>query len=258
MKKVITIIIIFYSLGVFHSFAQVKKDSLNIPSKKSTANNDRIVLDLFDDIWQSAPSGIKVNTYSPGVDIYGMGNIAFGKSPFSLGIGFGFSVHNLRSDATPTDSINVNYPQYTLAGITVFEPIPGYAYNHEIKYYNNKFTLTYFEIPLELRFRHITEKKKAVKFSIGGKIGYMIGDHTKYKGTEYESGIPNDPNLGTATVKYKTYNISNLNPLEYAATVRIGYGMFNIFGSYSFSKIFKNNKGPQMFPLSVGISITPF
>jgi hypothetical protein len=246
-------------LGIFHSFAQGKKDSLNIPSKKSTTSNDRIVLDYFDDIWQSAPSGIKVNSYSPGVDIYGMGNIAFGKSHFSLGIGFGFSVHNMRSDATPVNETKFDSTsgKFITTGNTVFEEIPGMVNNRTITYNNNKFSLTYFEIPIEIRFRHMNQKKKAFKFSVGGNIGYLVSDHTKYKGIQYAGDI-SDPNLGTATVKYKTYKISNLNPMEYSATVRLGYGMFNIFGTYSFSKTFKNNKGPQMFPLSVGISITPF
>jgi hypothetical protein len=221
-----------------------------------SGGGDRLVLDIFDDIWQSTPSGMKVSGYCPGFNVYGMGNIPFGKSNFGLGLGLGFSTHNLRSDAVPVDSANGNYTYFGKIPTSIVNWSTGSHYS--VKIDNNKLSLTYAEIPIEFRYRHLNKKKKAVKFSIGGKVGYLISDHTKYKGTEYESSIPSDPNLGITTVKYKTYNISNLNPLEYAATVRLGYGMVNLFASYSFSKTFKENKGPQMFPISVGISVTPF
>jgi hypothetical protein len=257
MKRIIVIIIFFCFLGIFHSFAQDTKDnSIKAPTKMSSGGGDRLVLDFFDDIWQSTPLGIKVNSYSPGFNAFGMGNIHFGKSNFGLGLGIGFSTHNLRSNAIPVDSANGNYTYFDKIPTSVLNLSAGSYYS--VKIDNNKLSLTYAEIPLEFRFRHLTQKKKAIKFSIGGKVGYLISDHTKYKGTDYYFSIPTDPNIGTTIVKYKMYHISNLNPLEYAATVRIGYGMFNIFASYTFSKTFKDKKGPQMYPVSVGISITPF
>jgi hypothetical protein len=255
MKIFFTVILLF-SFGIFHSFAQDRKDSLAHGKKHSTIStgkSDNLILDYFTDIWQKAPSGMTVSGYSPGIDIYGMYNIPFGKSKLSLGFGFGFSSHNLRSDAVPIKADSNGH--YSLTGNTIFQKIPPIN-NKEIKYDVNKLSLTYFEIPLELRFRKENKNKKAFKFSIGGKIGYLINSHTKYKGIQYLGDV-NDPNLGVTNVKYKVYKIDNLDPLQYSATVRIGYGMFNIFGSYSLSTIFKKDKGPQMFPISVGISVTP-
>jgi len=255
--KTFIAILLFCSFGILHSFAQVNSDSTLKPIKKKSNSADRLILNLYDDLWQKNPSGISVKGYSPGFDVYGMGNIPFGKSDFSLGIGVGFSTHNFRSDATPTDTANGPQTYFSKIPTTVFNVTTGNNYNVTVN--NNKLSLTYAEIPIEFRFRHITQKKKAIKVAIGGNIGYLIGDHTKYKGTYYETGNPYYlSNVGTTTVKFKTYNISNLNPLEYAATVRIGYGIINLFATYSFSTTFKDNKGPQMFPVSVGISVTPF
>ena len=247
MKKVL-IFILFSSFFISAIYAQDQSNTNSIKKGKS----DRIIINLCTDIWKNADPGMTVSPYSPGFDIYGMYDTPLGKSKFSFALGLGFGTENLRSDAMPENETKFDstLAQYVETGKTIFERIPDYVNNKKINYDINKLTLTYLDIPLELRFRKENKKGKAFKFSIGGKLGYLVNSHTKYKGTDLTDGDGN--------VKYKTYNIPNIEPLRYGAMVRFGYSFFNIYGYYSFSKIFKENKGPQMYPISVGICITPF
>ena len=254
MKKIITLSLILTTcLCCIHAQDDSKLGGIKFGKK------DAILLNIYTDIWQTTDSSMTISPYSPGFDVYGMYSIAFGKSKFSFGFGLGVSTHNLRSDATPQNEIkwNADSSQNILTGNTIFSRIPDYVNNNEIKYDNNKLTLTYFDIPLELRYKKENKKGNVIKFAIGGKAGYLLSSHTKYRGTKYEGSI-SDPDLGTADIKYKTYKIKNLESLRYGLTVRFGYGLVNIFGYYSLSKLFKKDKGPEMYPISAGICITPF
>jgi len=246
MKKLITIIL-FSAIGIYSVKAQ---DENKIKSRYS-GKEEKLMLNFYTDLWQNVDSSMTVSAYSPGFDVYGMYNIPFGKSKFAFGFGLGFGTHNIRSNAMPAnefrhDSVLGNVE----TGNTIFERIPDYVNNKEIKYDINKLTLTYFDIPLELRYKTKNKKDDAIKFAIGFKVGYLLSSHTKYKG--------NDLSGGDFDVKYKTYKIKNIEPLRYGATARFGYGIWNVFGYYSLSKIFKVDKGPEMYPISAGICITPF
>ncbi len=48
-----------------------------------------------------------------------------GKANSDLGIGFGFSTHNLHSNGTPDNQIDTTKGLNTLTGITVFNKIPS-------------------------------------------------------------------------------------------------------------------------------------
>jgi len=250
MKKIIALMFIcsFFLSNIYAQEEGTESKSGGNASGKS----DRIMLNLYTDMWQDVDSAMTVSAYSPGVDIYGMYNVPFGKSKFSLGFGLGFGTHNIRSDAMPADEYKFDTVTATTiyTGKTIFEKIPDYVNNKEIKYDVNKFSLTYFDIPLELRFFSQNKKGKTIKFAVGGKMGYLVNNHTKYKGDDLAGG--------ESDVKFKTYKIKNLELLRYGATIRLGYDMYNIFAYYSLSKLFKADKGPEMFPVSLGICVTPF
>jgi hypothetical protein len=234
MKKLFAIFL-FSCFCISIVFAQDEGKTAGISSSKG----DRVVVNFHTDLWQTDDSSMTISGYSPGFDIYGMYNIPLGKSKFGLALGFGVGTHNIRSNAMPVADSTEK---------TIFIEIPEYKFNKEVKYDINKLTVAYFDIPLELRFRTENKKGKAIKFSVGGKLGYLINSHTKYKGTDLGDG--------DGDVKYKSFKIPNLEPLRYGATLRFGYSFFNVYGYYSLSKLFKADKGPEMYPISVGIAFT--
>ena len=51
---------------------------------------------------------------------------------------------------------------------------------------------------------------------------------------------------------------SYFNNSRLAATARIGYGYFSLFGSYNLTSIFKENVAENMRLLQVGLSLSGF
>ena len=105
----------------------------------------------------------------------------------------------------------------------------------------SKLSTGYLTLPLLLEFQvPVNEYGKCFFFS-GGLIGGLkLGSHTKVK---YNGD------------KSKNHDDFNINPFRYGATARIGYKGINLFGTYYFSTFFKNNRGPEMNPFTIGICL---
>jgi len=50
----------------------------------------------------------------------------------------------------------------------------------------------------------------------------------------------------------------NLLPYRAAAAVRIGYGSLNLFAEYALTPLVQKNKGPELTPLNIGLTIVGF
>jgi hypothetical protein len=57
-------------------------------------------------------------------------------------------------------------------------------------------------------------------------------------------------------MKIKNKDDFSLNLLRYGVTARLGYEMFQAYGTYYLSKMFEEGKGPELFPFEVGIALT--
>jgi len=203
---------------------------------------DRLVIDLFSDIWQNIPKDdLKPAAINRGIAFSMMFDKPLGYSNFSLGIGIGYSGHNLYSSSKLTI-----IPDLNANPVFAFSKIPD-----GIDYKTNKININYIEIPFEIRFRTKNTSEK-FRIHIGGKIGYLINAHTKYKGEESLGFNDN------STVKIHFTNSEEVNSLRYGIQARIGYSDYNLFAYYALNPLFKEGKGPEMFPISVGLSYTPF
>lgn len=111
-------------------------------------------------------------------------------------------------------------------------------------YKKSKLLVTYLTVPLlfELQTNRYANWNS---FHIAGGVssGLRIGSHSKVKFDK--------PNGGTE--KSKDRNDFNLNPFKLDATVLIGWGAFNIFGTYGLIDMFKMDKGPELRTFSIGI-----
>jgi hypothetical protein len=116
-----------------------------------------------------------------------------------------------------------------------------------VSYRKAKFSSVYFDIPLEIRFK----SKSEVRFAVGFKFGFLVKAYTKYKGNDF---LDSNAKL----VVYKTSRIPNAEKNRYGFTARLGYKWLNLWGYYQLSTVFVKSKGPDMYPISVGISILPF
>jgi hypothetical protein len=110
----------------------------------------------------------------------------------------------------------------------------------------NKLSTTYLNVPLILEFQ-IPAGKKRVYFSGGLLGGIKLGSHTKivYK----ENGDKK---------KIKDKDDYNLNSLRYGITARAGYKGLNLFATYYLTPLFETNKGPELYPFYIGLTLIDF
>jgi hypothetical protein len=208
---------------------------VNATTKKKIS----IGVGLFDDIWMNMPEGIKSRTINQGASVMTTYNVPFGKSNFSFAIGLQLTIHNMFGNfyiyKNKTDS-------------TVFKKIPD-----TISYKRSKMKLTYLEVPVEFRFK----SKSKVTVALGFKGGMVINSSTKYVGNGPLNNTNYSVNQSETTI-IKMAGVRNLEQFTYGPTIRIGYSWVNISGYYMLSTIFKSGKGPEMYPLSIGVIFMPF
>lgn len=229
MKK-IALLLLLISIS-FCSFSQ--------ESKKEEEKIKKIYIgaDFFDDIWLDAPDGMDISYFNRGSNVFALYNFPLKKSNFIFGVGLGISSHNLYSNS---------YPVLDEDGNTAFSKISDIALDEKDDYKNNKINITYLDIPMDLRFN----TKKGFKYSIGIKGSLKLSDHTKYKGDDFKLGTDND-------IKIKEFNVNGISNNRIGITARFGYKWINLYGYYSITKLFEDGSGPEMYPISFGISITP-
>lgn len=240
MKKYFFIAMVF-ALSTA-TFAQ--DDGYDVEVSSKLKKTDRVIFDIYSDMWQDTPTGISYTPTQRGFGYSSMQDFPLGNSNFSFAIGVGINMHNFYSDGILTTDTN---------GISEFIPIPKTytdgTETKDISYKINKLTLTYIETPIEFRFR--SKGSNTFKVYAGFKFGMLLQEHTKYLGDDFISGTDNQ-------IKFKEYKHQNFERFRYGPTIRIGYNMISLFGSYTMTGIFETDKGPGMYPITVGISIMPY
>lgn len=199
---------------------------------------DKIAMgvDVFNDMVMDAPADIKFRGFNPGANIYAMRNFPLGKSNFAFAAGIGLGMHNLYSNSTLQDT----------SGISFFSKMPDKTTDgKDLSYKKSKLSLTYLDVPAELRFK----TESGFRIAIGIKVGYLINAHTKYKGDDFEDG---------SKTKIKISSLPNMQSWRFGPNMQIGYKWVNLTAFYSLSKVFEENLGPQIYPISLGLSLRPF
>jgi len=110
----------------------------------------------------------------------------------------------------------------------------------------SKLASAFLRVPLilEVQFPRTIRAKRV--FLSGGLITALkLGSHTK---VIYKDG--NGKN------RDKNRDDFNISPFRYGLTARIGYGSINVFGDYYFTPMFVADKGPELYPFSLGLSFT--
>jgi hypothetical protein len=109
-------------------------------------------------------------------------------------------------------------------------------------YSKSKLVVDHLNVPLMLEYQtNKFSKSNSFHVSAGMLFGLKIGSHTKMV---YDSGN-----------KSKERNFSSLSPFKYDAIVRIGWGVINLYADYSLGTMFKKDKGPELYPFAVGITL---
>ncbi len=141
------------------------------------------------------------------------------------GVGFKWNNYKFRNTNTVLSSDST---------ILKFEEKP------EVNGKMSKLTTWYLMIPILIEFQIPTQGKEFY-ISAGVEGGLKLSAHTKIK--------TND------NTKFKDRKDFFTTSLDYRLTARLGYGNFGIYGAYSMMPLFEKNKGPELYPLAVGVSL---
>lgn len=158
-------------------------------------------------------------------------NFTIVRNHLGLVTGLGLEYNNYRFD----DNVVINE---TDAGVLF-----GYKDNDGTRNYSkSKLVVDYLNVPLMIEYQtNKFSKPNSFHVSAGMLVGLKIGSHTKMV---YNSGN-----------KQKERNFTSLNPFKYDATVRIGWGIVNLYADYSLGTMFKKDKGPELYPFAMGITL---
>ncbi|MEO8583212.1 MAG: outer membrane beta-barrel protein [Flavitalea sp.] len=214
---------------------------MNLPLAIPTGSRDHLLIQLGIDRWSNKPDSLNIKGLSRSFNIYFMYDFPFKASPhLSIGAGIGISVSNIYFKETYID----------IAGKTnsklVFNNVGDTT--HFKKY---KLMTTYLEAPIELRYvADPLHPKKSWKAAAGLKFGTLLGATTKGRTLQNSAGST----ILTYTEKDKSKKF--FNGTRISAIGRIGYGSFSLFGSYQINPFVKQGLGPDVRPLTVGITLS--
>jgi hypothetical protein len=192
---------------------------------------------LNDDMKIEAPDGyeyLELNTgksVAVGLNVFQQ-NFRMGKSNFWFFTGLGITWNNYRFDK----NVLLNTSTGVLTG--------RFDTTSTRNYSKSKLTTTYLTVPLMFEFFSDRKMKKAVHVGVGAMLGYRIGSHAKQKYVQDDN-----------TEKSKQYDDFYLNAFRYGARFAVGYRKWNVFADYSISEMFRDNKGPVLNPVTIGISV---
>lgn len=129
-----------------------------------------------------------------------------------------------------------------------FGKIEPVGFNPEWNIKKSKLTSIYLTVPLLLEFQiPVKYNTRRVHLAAGVVGGLRLGTHSKIK-YKFKGN----------THKDKDHDDFNLKTLRYGAQVRMGYRSLNFFATYGLTDSFEKNKGPEMVPYTVGITLVTF
>ena len=185
--------------------------------------------DLYSDINTGAKyENFDLRSINQGFGTYLTYNFPMGESKHTVSLGAGYSCHN-----------------YYMKNAWLAEP-----YAHSITFVEavtkkSKLVFHYMDIPLEVNFR-IADK---FKISFGAKVSFLIQANSKAIGYMYGDGHKWE-------IRYN--NINAAESIVYSAFARMGYRSVNLFVGYQFNNSFKDGRGPEIMPFSIGIGIRAY
>ena len=227
----------------FVSAAFAQKDSTvhNIKKAvKETPSNDHFMIQLGHTSWIGQPDSIKTKGLSRSLNIYLMLNFPFKTNPhWSVALGPGIATDNIY-----LNKMNVGIKDPT-ASIR-FQDV-----SDTVHFKKTKLGTAYLEVPVELRYRfNPDDDRKSVKLALGVKVGTLLNAHTK----EVELQSSTGQTLNAYTQKESSKRFFNKQRLSVMG--RVGIGSWTLFASYSITPVFKDALGPQVRPLTIGLTLS--
>ena len=220
----------------------ISQTKSSIPTKIGNRAADHLMVQLATNFWTGTADSVTsyIKGFNRSANVYLMYDKQFKTNPrLSAGIGVGVGTSNIYFDKMET-RIAANSAK-----------LPFIRTDTGNNYKKYKLATAYLEIPVELRFMAKPETpNKSLKAAVGLKVGTLLNAHTKGRNLQTASG----GKLNGFTVKESSKAFFNTTRL--AATARVGYGIFSLFGAYNITGVFKDGVAPDIKPVQIGITIS--
>ncbi|MGZ6416827.1 MAG: outer membrane beta-barrel protein, partial [Bacteroidia bacterium] len=112
-------------------------------------------------------------------------------------------------------------------------------------YKKNTLNVSYLKVPLLVEINTSKNPNKNFHIAAGVEFAYRIHSVTKQK---YDADDKH--------YKIKQRDDFNLEPFRYSAVARIGYDKVTVFADYALNRLFKKDEGPQVYPFTLGVTIS--
>jgi len=111
-------------------------------------------------------------------------------------------------------------------------------------YEKSKLVVNYLNLPLILEYQtNGKDKTNSFHVAVGMILGWRIGAHSK--------------NIISGS-KIKQRDDFSMQPFKYDLTARIGWGILNLNATYAMNTLFKEGRGPELYPFSLGLTLANF
>ncbi|HZK08804.1 MAG TPA: DUF2807 domain-containing protein [Bacteroidales bacterium] len=124
--------------------------------------------------------------------------------------------------------------------------IVGHAHDtHQLR--KSKLVANYLTLPVLFEYQtNRFSRRNSFHVGAGMVMGWRFATHTKI--LYFDNGRQ----------KPKQHDSFHLRPFRYDATVRAGWGIINLYATYSLNTLFKEGRGPELYPFSIGITLANF
>lgn len=117
------------------------------------------------------------------------------------------------------------------------------ALNSEWNVKKNSFKTLYLTIPVMLEYQ-LPGNSMYISGGVMGGVRLLSRTKVVYRDEENHKK------------KNRSTDDFNLFPFKADAIAKIGYGHVNVWGSYTFTRMFKKDKGPELNPYAIGLGIS--
>ncbi|MFL5765657.1 MAG: GIN domain-containing protein [Bacteroidia bacterium] len=198
--------------------------------------------------WQGLEFGVNgLMDYKNSLDLPSSGS--FLELDYGRSIQFGLNLaekdfHLYKNYVNIVTGFGFNFNHYSLQNNVTLNGDTTYlsAWNDSIGYKKNVLKVAYIKVPLMLEINTSKNPNKNFHVGIGGQLAYRI--NAVQKQIYY---INNDRH------KVKHHDDFNLEPFEYSAIARVGYKDVTVYAEYGLNRMFKKDKGPQVYPFTLGV-----
>ena len=207
-----SIILFLFGLSTFAQEKPVDFDAVD-----SLYREDQFYFSITYNILQNLPANVSGTKFSPGVSFGFLRDMPINKKRnFSIALGLGFSSSVYENNLYIYDLNNGSQ-----GSTRMYESISKDTY-----YNKNKTSLSYIEVPLEVRWRTSTaESHKFWRVYTGFKLGYLVYDRYIFA------------NDVTTNIIRKN---ADLNKFQYGCYVSAGWNSINVYAYYSLNPLFKS------------------